>query len=596
MRTPLFLSMYQSIIYNTMIARLFIYIYDRTSFAFAIAIFTTTWSWVASFYGFFFVYATVNFKKEEILFLLIVLVICTGIAIFLHLCHFGMFHRFGFSGFSKSIRRINKYLDHKYIFKHYKTIESREIENVYAAISSLPSKNLFTGLIYTMLVLLSLVVLMYLYTGEFEKIVFILIGGIFASAIIGYFTFLLTEYLTGPYKMRLEQILFARSIQVKARNLLSFKYKAINILILILFSMINLTILLRQSEKTLFEIIFFIALSLVSVGLLIFLILNIVRLSLDTINRSTKKLALGGTGMFFPPFSDKEFTTFSDNYNLAAMEINEIRANLEKKITERTEELSGAYENLNKAYGQIQADLNLAKRIQKRIMPENLDSIEGLDLIIHYYPMADIGGDIYDIFQLCPGYIRIFLADAIGHGIQAALITMIIKGEYEKVKTIENTKEVLKWLNKSFTDLYISLNAFFSCILLDIDIKSKKLRYASAGHPDQLHINNGSISLLKHTGKLIGIKRDADYDFFEKDIKEHDKILLFTDGLFEQFNEHDEGFTEQHIFDLAEKYKDASIRVLDNAVISNLREFMGGGEVISVRDDITLISIEINGK
>jgi sigma-B regulation protein RsbU (phosphoserine phosphatase) len=366
-------------------------------------------------------------------------------------------------------------------------------------------------------------------------------------------------------------------------------------MILILFSMINLAILLRRSEKSLFVIIFFIALSLVSVGLLIFLILNIVRLSLETINRSTKKLALGGGGMFFPPFSDKEFTTFSDNYNLAAVEINEIRTNLEKKITERTEELSSAYQNLNKVYGQIQADLNLAKRIQKKIMPENFDSIEGLDLIVHYYPMADIGGDIYDIFQVYPGYIRIFLADAIGHGIQAALITMIIKGEYEKVKTIENTSEVLKWLNKSFNDLYTSLNAFFSCILLDIDINNKKIRYASAGHPDQVHVNNGSITMMKHTGKLIGIKRDAEYDLIEKDIKEHDKFLLFTDGLFEQFNERDDGFTEKDIAELAERFKTESIRDLDDAIITSLRELMGG-EVISIRDDITLISIEINGK
>jgi sigma-B regulation protein RsbU (phosphoserine phosphatase) len=320
------------------------------------------------------------------------------------------------------------------------------------------------------------------------------------------------------------------------------------------------------------------------------------RWSLQTINRSTKKLASGGTGMFFPPFSDKEFTTFSVNYNLAAVEINEIRANLEKKITERTEELSKAYEKLNGAYGQIQADLTLAKRLQKRIMPENLSSIEGVDLIAHYYPMADIGGDIYDIFQLYPGFIRIFLADAIGHGIQAALITMIIKGEYEKVKTIENTRELLEWLNKSFTDLYSSLNAFFSCILLDIDIKNKKMRFSSAGHPDQIHVASNSVELLKHTGKLIGIQRDTRYEFIEKDISTHDKILLYTDGLFEQLNERDETFTERHIVEIVEKKKSGPVRQLDEALIGSLREFMGGSDVISVKDDITLISIEINGK
>ena len=40
--------------------------------------------------------------------------------------------------------------------------------------------------------------------------------------------------------------------------------------------------------------------------------------------------------MFFPPFSDKEFMIFSENYNRAALEINDIRTDLERKISKRT--------------------------------------------------------------------------------------------------------------------------------------------------------------------------------------------------------------------------------------------------------------------
>jgi serine phosphatase RsbU (regulator of sigma subunit) len=576
-----------------MIARLFIKIYTRTSFTFAIVIMTTTWSWVASFYGFFFVYATVNFKKEELLYLLTVLVICTGIAVLLHLTHFGLFHKFGFSGFTKTIRLINKYFEGKYVFVKYKTLTNKEIEEVYIAVSGLPRNNMFTAFIYTAMVISALVVLVYLYSREIEKVVMILAGGVFSSMIIGYCTFLLTEYFTGPYKMRLEQILFERSILIETKNLLSFKYKSIVNLLLILVSMINLAILIWRSDKAVLVIIFFIALSIVTVGLLIFLMLNILTISLDTINKSTKRLAGGGSGMFFPPFTDREFTTFSENYNRAAMEINEIRTDLEKKIKQRTDELRKAYESLNKAYGQIQADLTMAKRIQKRIMPDNFENMDGVDLSVDYYPMADIGGDIYDIFLLRPGYIRVFLADAIGHGIQAALITMIIKGEYEKVKTIEDTQELLQWLNKSFFDLYITLNAFFSCVLIDIDTDKMKLRYSSAGHPDQIHLTDRSIDILKHTGKLIGIKRDAEYEFFEKDIKSGDKIVLYTDGLFEQFNEHDEGFTERHISELVEKNRSRSIKDLNAIIIQKLRDFMGVKDEISVSDDITLIGIQI---
>lgn len=524
------------------------------------------------------------------------LIVCTGIAVVLHLSHYGMFYKLGFPGFSKTARLINRFFDKKHIFVNFKDIQSKDIEEVYSAVLSLPRHNFFTGLTFTALVVLALIILIYYYSRDFERVIFVLLGGIFSSVIIGYCTFLLTEYFSGPYKMRLEQMLFERSIKIKPRVLMSFKYKAIFMLMVVLFSMMNLTILIRRSEKSLLVIIGFITLSLITIGLLIFLMFNILRMSLETINHSTKKLASGGSGMFFPPFPDKEFAIFSENYNRAALEINEIRTDLETKITERTEELSSAYENLNKVYGQIQADLTLAKRIQKRIMPENLDSFEGLDLIVHYYPMADIGGDIYDIFQTSPGCIRFFLADAIGHGIQAALITMIIKSEYEKVKTIENAKELLEWLNKSFTDLYISLNAFFSCVIVDIDTRNNKLRYASAGHPNQIIIANNTVEILKHTGKLIGIKRDTVYDFVERDIHPLDKVFLYTDGLFEQFNDRDEGLTELDILGIAEKHKASPVSTIDDIIIQSLREYIGVKEELLLRDDITLISIEVNGK
>ena len=130
-----------------MIARLFIYIYDRTSYGFAVAIFTTTWSWVASFYGFFFVHATVNFTSGRELSMI------TAGADYLHRYCDHSPSRFisacstslGFQGFTRTIRLINRYFEKKYIFVNYKTIDSREIEEVYSAVSSLPIGNLLTG-------------------------------------------------------------------------------------------------------------------------------------------------------------------------------------------------------------------------------------------------------------------------------------------------------------------------------------------------------------------------------------------------------------------------------------------------------------------
>jgi serine phosphatase RsbU (regulator of sigma subunit) len=576
-----------------MIARLFIRIYEGISFTCALALFSTTWSWVASFYGFYIVYATVNFTSAEWKFVIIALVLCTGVAIIIHLIHFGLFHRIGFSGFTRSIQVVNKLFQRKHVFKNYKTMDSEEIEELYHSITSLPKENLFAALGYTVLVISFLVIIVYFRGSPIDKILYVFFGGLFAALIIGYFTFLITEYFIGPYRVRVEQILHEKSRTVKTKNMLSFKYKSVFMLLLIFFSMVILTILIQRSEKPILQITIFILLSILAISILIFMMINTINISLNSINRATKKLAAGGGGLFYSPFYDREFITFAEHYNRAAGEINDIRQDLERKVSERTRELSEAYERLNSVYSQIQADLNMATRVQKRIMHTDLDGIEGMRLAIHYYPMADIGGDIYDVYQLFPGYIRVFLADAIGHGIQAALITMIIKGEYEKVKYNKSLSKLVESLNESFIELYYTLNAFFSCILIDIDTKNKKTYFASAGHPDQLHIHGGKIELLRHTGKLIGVMNETKYDRVAKEIHSGDKILLFTDGLFEQHNEKDEVFGYKRIRDIVEENISLELEELQDKILVSIKEYVDAGEEIAGSDDITLIGIEI---
>ena len=117
----------------------------------------------------------------------------------------------------------------------------------------------------------------------------------------------------------------------------------------------------------------------------------------------------------------------------------------------------------------IKRDLVLAKKIQDSILPKNLSDITHLNISTFYSPMDEVGGDFFDITQLHEGQIRIFLADATGHGIQGALITMAIKSEYESLKmNIPDPKDLLEFLNNEFLRKFHSINAFFSCILPDL--------------------------------------------------------------------------------------------------------------------------------
>lgn len=242
---------------------------------------------------------------------------------------------------------------------------------------------------------------------------------------------------------------------------------------------------------------------------------------------------------------------------------------------------------INHLHGLVVSDLELAKKIQESILPGAVP-IDGVTLCARFIPMAEVGGDIYDITEIRPGYVRIFLADATGHGVQAALITMIIKSVYEMAKSQAATPAaLLDELNGIFTRVYRTIGTFFTCIVVDIDLNEKMFYYSSAGHPVQYLIgDDGGFTALSHMGKLIGLAGDHLYRMGSLPLPRKGKVLLFTDGLYEEYNESMEEYGEKRLRAFLEKNR---ARGVEEMVAMTLEEVMGFVGEQNLSDDITII-------
>jgi sigma-B regulation protein RsbU (phosphoserine phosphatase) len=282
--------------------------------------------------------------------------------------------------------------------------------------------------------------------------------------------------------------------------------------------------------------------------------------------------------------SRDELATLGTAFNTMVERLQDNIEKLDEKVEERTHELKNAYDIIKK-------DLFLAKQIQTNFLSSNYTSINELEFKVYFKPMMEVGGDIYDIFELNPGYYRIFIADATGHGIQAALITMIIKSEYEKIKSFElNPEMILKIFNSVFMENYYSLNVFFSCIILDIDTNNDEIKYSSAGHPDQYFINNTEITVLQTGGRLIGVLPGIDYESINVKIEKGSKLIMFTDGVFEEFSQIKmEELGETRFLEILKNNRTKPVSELIDHVILKVNEWIGAN---AVNDDITLIGIE----
>ncbi|MCP4130375.1 MAG: serine/threonine-protein phosphatase [bacterium] len=265
-----------------------------------------------------------------------------------------------------------------------------------------------------------------------------------------------------------------------------------------------------------------------------------------------------------------------------------------ERLKKLTSEKITAYEKLNEVYETLKEDLSFAQKIQENILPGDEINIPGLDFCVKFFPMIEVGGDIYDIAEIRPGYTRLFLADATGHGIQAALVTMIIKSEYEMLKkNILAPGKLLDFLNEIFMTTHQKLNVFFTNIVVDIDLNNNRLIYASAGHADQFLITGDKILKLEHTGRLMGFAGDLNIKEEEIEIEEGCKILLFSDGYYEQYNSSGEEYGEKRFFESIIQYKDMPLRESIDRSLSDLDDFMKNDEF---KDDQTLIGVQVLAK
>lgn len=284
--------------------------------------------------------------------------------------------------------------------------------------------------------------------------------------------------------------------------------------------------------------------------------------------------------------SRDEIELLSQKFNEMSNNLRQSYEQLEVKVLERTAEL-------NSTLNLIRKDLAIAEKIQKTSLAVNLNDYKDLDICIKYVPMTEVGGDFYAVNKLNESTSRFFLADATGHGVQAALIMMAIQGIYDSIKNFAlPPNEVLEIFNREFNRRYGILNTFLTCILLDVDTANENIKYASAGHPPGILIKeNTETLLLTKTGPLLGAKPNCKYAQIEYPFLKNEKIYLYTDGIFEQFYKEDE-FGEDRLHKiLVDNMQNALDICLDN-VLTELNRFLN---YLPKQDDLTIMGIAHKG-
>ncbi|TGN13367.1 PP2C family protein-serine/threonine phosphatase [Leptospira ilyithenensis] len=295
-----------------------------------------------------------------------------------------------------------------------------------------------------------------------------------------------------------------------------------------------------------------------------------------------RNIYISHLGFLFFIISQAYFLSIKFDRALSTAE--ELTEKLDLKVQERTSEL-------NQSLELIRSDLNMAKKIQEAILRKRELKLNRLKVTEVSIPFSEIGGDIYFVREISPGYVRTFIADATGHGVQAALITMMIISECEKrINSLQLPSEVLKSINENYTNKYNELNLFFTCFILDFDFTNQLIHYSSAGHPIQYLVRDSEIISLKTKGRLIGYHESEEYSNSSLPIKNADKVFLFTDGLYEESDKEGDIFGESRLKDTISKNSFKNSEDIIGKILEEVQKFRDGQKNL---DDITILGLDL---
>lgn len=185
-------------------------------------------------------------------------------------------------------------------------------------------------------------------------------------------------------------------------------------------------------------------------------------------------------------------------------------------------------------------ELNVASKIQKSFLPEELPELQGFKVAALNIPAHEVGGDFYDFIPISSEKIGIVIADVTGDSFPASLLMAlsrtIIRGEAKN----QNPQKLLRYLNHLIA-VDIGPEIFLTILYGELNLKSKCFNYVNAAHIPPIIYRDGTNQLeeLVRGEKSLGRLEDIELDKHEVKLNKGDIIVFYTDGMLKAMEDKD---------------------------------------------------------
>jgi serine phosphatase RsbU (regulator of sigma subunit) len=268
-----------------------------------------------------------------------------------------------------------------------------------------------------------------------------------------------------------------------------------------------------------------------------------------------------------------------DELSLLAGSFNEMAANLERQRAELIEK------------ERIEEDLEVARQIQRRFLPQRPPSTPGLDVAGLSMPSKEVGGDLFYYVELPDDRLAVALGDVSGKSVPAALlmsnVMSALRAESQHETAVERS---LERINRLIVE-QIEPGRFVTLFYGVIDPAGAAVRYTSAGHNPVLRITaSGETRWLSEGGVPLGVLPDARYPAADEPLLPGDIVVIYSDGVTEAEGNPGGGevelFGEDRLVEVVRALRAQPAEAIVQGIVSAVQAFAAGRPQA---DDVTLV-------
>ena len=277
-------------------------------------------------------------------------------------------------------------------------------------------------------------------------------------------------------------------------------------------------------------------------------------------------------------------------------------------VKKAEEKLAEHMRELEQRDHQTREELNMARELQLAMLPQNFPSLprhkpaseSHLEFFSFYCPSGAVSGDFFDVVPLSDQAVGLFICDAMGHDVRAALVTAMMRALVADLcVTLNDPGELLTQMNRELAGIFKQSGSimYATAFYLIVDLARGEFRFASAAHPDPILLRRGTgtVEWLKvdagaKKGPALGLFLDGRFPTFRRPMAAGDLIALYTDGLVEVEGPAGEMFTAAHLLQAVRERARRPANELFTGVLDEIKRFAARPQF---DDDICLASVEV---